>query len=55
MPPDVEIEEIQAEIAERQTKMERDTEDAQPATDIRDQMREILARDNWRLSRLCAD
>lgn len=55
MPPDVEIEEIQAEIAEQQSKMERDTEDVQPPTDIRDQMREILARDSWRRSRLCAD
>ena len=55
MPPDVDIEEVQAEIAEQQSKMEHASEAKPPQSDLIQQMREALARDNWRLSRLCSD
>lgn len=54
---DIDIEEVQAEIAERSERDERQRarDPGLSARDLEDKVRETLAREAWRLNRLTAD
>lgn len=55
MPSDVEIQEVQAEIEERRSLVERQARESMELPDMAQLIRETTARDAWKAARLSAD